>query len=284
MFVTLASCEAASTLRMTVVGGAASNRTMNFANDLQMAYGNARGDTTNAALATLNLNNDGTNTYGSILNIGGNLWAGYTNSNWDQQNSAASINIGSKSQLNLGGSIYLNGSGPWNGSGWDPALYNLNLAATPTDGAVSFKGGLFITSNDNYGNASLTVGSGSAAAISASQFNMATSYSSQGTFTMGGARTLTVAAADNYMATGNSDIGQSRYNMATINLSDSAKLNFNGNLTMGVERNSDPSWVNVNLANTSQLNVGNILYFNGTFNLGATAQVNATDLSLRGGN
>ncbi|MCE9546625.1 MAG: hypothetical protein K8T25_14180 [Planctomycetia bacterium] len=286
----IASGDYANHGTLNLVGVAAANRTMNFAGDLQMSYGNARGDTTNGSFATLNLNNDGSNNFGAIVNIAGNLWAGYTNSNRDQQNSAAAINVSSKSQLNLTGGLFLNGSGSWNGasvngSNWDPANYTLNLANTPTNGTVSFNGGLNLTTNDNYGNVSLTVGSGSATTINATQFNMAQSYSSQGTFTMGGNHVLHVSANDSYMATGGSDYGSGYSNNATLNLSNTAQLNFDGNLTMGMDRTSHVNQVNVNLANSSQLNIGNSLTFNGTFNIGPSAQVNiGNDLNLRGGN
>ena len=221
---------------------------LNFGGNL--AIGNAASAL--ATQATISL------TASSQLNVGNGLSI--------NGNSNININLDSSSQLNVGNDLALGGQG----------TYSFGLASTPTNGAVSFGGNLWIACGGQ-NNVSLTVNSGAPLSNYTGALNIASggtspyyTSSDQGSLTVSGNRTLSFAGGCN-LAT---DYGtSSALALATLNLTNAAKLDFAGNLTIGGQYWYGPydqySSASVNVDGSSQLNAAGSLYVRGvgTYNL-----------------
>ena len=226
------------------------NRSVTFAD----AGNNGSNVATNSSTGSITLTN------GGKLNVGGNLWIG------SNSTSQGAVSVGASSQLNVGGDLSLDGQG----------TYAFGLASTPTNGAVSFGGNLWIACGGQ-NNVSLTVNSGAPLSNYTGALNIASggtspysTSSDQGSLTVSGNRTLSFAGGCN-LAT---DYGiSSAPALATLNLTNAAKLDFAGNLTIGGQYWYGPydqySSASVNVDGSSQLNAAGSLYVRGvgTYNL-----------------
>ena len=237
------------------------NRSVTFAD----AGNNGSNVATNSSTGSITLTN------GGKLNVGGNLWIG------SNSTSQGAVSVSGLSQLNVGGDLGLGGQG----------TYAFGLASTPTNGAVSFGGNLWIACGGQ-NNVSLTVNSGAPASNYTGVLSIAGgSYTSsdQGTLTVNGNRTLSFAGGCN-LAT---DFGTSTANaLATLNLTNGAKLDFGGNLTVGSQywngSYDQYSSASINVDGSSQLNAAGSLYLRGvgTYNLQLAATPANGKLSFRG--
>ncbi|MEI6674117.1 MAG: hypothetical protein WCO57_02960, partial [Verrucomicrobiota bacterium] len=258
------------------------NRTLTFAGTGE-SYA-ANGDDGSSATLTL--------TNGATLNLGGNFTFGRANWNIAQSKSALTLSGGAsaKSKLNVGNSLnlnstvsmdgfsqvnvtndlYLNG-GSANTTPGTVASYNLALAAAPTDGAVAFGRSLYIANSD-LRNVVLTVGGGSPAAMAyTGSLNIATNgQGPRGTLNLDGGginRTMTFAGGATLGAGYGSNAATSN-TQATLNLTNGARLNLGGDVTMGEWQWNNASWqvgsVTLNVDATSQFNTAGSLYLRGT--------------------
>ncbi|MEI6653879.1 MAG: hypothetical protein WCP45_03860, partial [Verrucomicrobiota bacterium] len=269
---------AQATAVLTVDG----NRTLTFSSTGD-SYA-ANGDDSSAA--TLNLTN------GAVLNLGGNLTFGRTNWNVAQNKSALTLSgtVGAKSKLNVGNSLnlnstvsinsyaqvnvtndlYLNGGSANTASG-TVATYSLALASVPIDGGLAFGRSLYIA-NSYKRDATLTVGSGSPALLGfTGSLNIASwDEGPRGTLNLDGGginRTMTFAGGAT-LGAGWGNNATTSNTQATINLTNGARLNLGGDVTMGEWQQNSASWqvgsVALNVDATSQFSTAGSLYLRGT--------------------
>ena len=170
-----------------------------------------------ASTATLNV------TGGAKLNIGGNMNIGDNNSNGEprQQYSITTLNVDGSSQLNITGSLYLRG----NGGMVDPthqnnnyatlhATYSIPLAATPTNGKVSIRGGITVA-DTSYNNVAVTFNGTPGSTIYSNQsINVATS-STEAEVTFNGVGFNTTGNG-NFATSGPSNWNGNYLNTATV--------------------------------------------------------------------
>ena len=244
----------------------------------------ANGD--DGSSATLNLTN------GAVLTLGGNFNFGRANWNVAQGKSAltlsgtvgarsklnvgnslnlnSTVSIGSFSQVNVTNDLYLNG-GSANATPGTAASYNLALASTPTDGALWFGRSLYIA-NSYKRDANLTVGSGSPAALNfTGSLNIANwDQGPRGTLNLDGGgvnRTMNFAGGAN-LANGWGDNATTNNTQATINLTNGARLNLGGDVTMGAWQQNNRAWqvgaAVINMDASSQMNISGSLILRGT--------------------
>ena len=228
---------------------------LNFAGNLTVGQGNAA-----ANPATLTLSGASQLNVVNSLGLNGTLSLG-SGAQLNVFNSLSvngTLGLDSASQLNVTNDLSFTGSG----------TYNLPLAPTPTNGAASF-GRSLILAGGNFQNVNLTVGNGSAAAMTFTGGLYIASNSSQGsrgTLTVDGNRTVSFAG-DGNVATGYGTNPATSNNQAAVNATNGARLNLGGNLLVGNGNGTNGQQVSsgtLNVDAASQLNAAGSLYLRGS--------------------